>query len=149
MSFSYDNLPASTFGGGAMLALPFLQQNIATSQSSVALKISDVAGVTQFTMPYPGYVLGVAARANATVTAGTIRFAPTVNGATIFSVVNAATSFKSLSTLKTRESVYDSAGARKFAAGDGLGCKVSTSASYAPGTDDWTVMVLIEVDPAL
>jgi hypothetical protein len=127
--------------GGQKFPFLYLQQNIATSQASVVMKISDVAAVTQYVMPFAGSIIGIAARGNAAITTSTIRFTPAVNGVTVTGMAaqNSVTGVRSI----TKTQAKDVAGST-FSAGDALSVKVVTTASYAPATIDWTCVLVVE-----
>ena len=126
-----------SIGGMKSIVGTFTTTNQTTSASAVAAKLCGVAGMTQVLMLYPGSVLGVGARANANVTAGTFRAAVTVNGATVFSAVNAATGVNEISG--TQAARTDA-----FVAGDTIGVKITTSADYAPTTLEWVITPVVE-----
>ena len=129
----------STIVGGQKIALgPWIETNAATSISGVAQALGEVAGMTQMCVPFAGSIIGVAACGNADITAGTIRAAVSVNGATVFSAVNAVTQVKVV--YRTQAKDVDT-----IAAGDRLGLKLTTSADFAPATAEWTFFVYVEV----
>lgn len=125
-------------GGQKMFLGPWLETNAATSIAAVAQTLGEVAGMTQLGMCYAGSIIGVAARANANITAGTLRAAVTVNGATRFSAVNSATGVAYVGATQAKDT-------DTFVVGDGIGLKLTTSADYAPTTLEWTFNVIVEI----
>lgn len=127
-----------SIGGMKQIVGYFVTTNQTTSASAVAMKLGGVAGMTQVLMLYPGSVIGVGGKANANVTAGTIRFAVTKNGTTVFSAVNSATGVSIISGTQAKDT-------DTFAAGDTIGVKCTTSAAYAPTTLEWVVGAYLEI----
>ena len=125
-------------GGHKVLVGPFIKTNLLTSASAVALAFAEVTGMTQMTSPYAGSVIGVSACGNANITASTARFAATVNGATVFSAVNAVTTVKIVYGTQAKD-------VDAVAAGDRIGLKVTTTATYAPETIEWVGYVILEI----
>ena len=144
MAFDYSK--PTSFGGNSKIAMVWSQLNIVTSQASVAMQIGGVAAMTQAGMLYDGQILGIVAHANTPITASTIRFIPTINGVTVTALA-ATNSATGVSTLSASASVADpyATSTRKFVAGDRLGVKHSTTASYAPATADWTATMYLEI----
>jgi hypothetical protein len=115
--------------------------NIATSQASVATLIGNVAALTHIAVPFAGSIIGVAAVANADITASTFRVIPTINGVTVtgMGAQNSATQVRTI----TKTQAKDTSGST-FSAGSRIGVKHTTTASYAPATLDWNIAVYIE-----
>ena len=124
-------------GGAKQIVGNFTTTNMTTSASAVAQKLGSVAGMTHVLMLYPGSVVGVAAKANANITAGTFRVAVSKNGSTVFSAVNSATTVSIVSGTQAK-------GVDTFVAGDVIGIKVTTSAAYAPTSLEWVMTPYVE-----
>lgn len=125
--------------GGFKFALgPYCTSNLGTSITATALEFAAVAGMSQVAVPAAGSIIGVSIRGNAAITAGTVRVAATVNGATVFSAVNSATGVRSI--YGTQAMNTDA-----FVAGDAIGLKVTSSADLAPATVEWTGFVFVEI----
>lgn len=127
----------SSIGGMKMAVGTFTTTNQTTSASAVAAKLCGVAGMTQIVMPYAGSIIAIGAKANANITAGTARFSVSKNGATVFSAVNADTTVSVVYGSQPKDT-------DTFAAGDTIGVKVTTSASYAPTSLEWVIVPWIE-----
>ena len=124
--------------GGFKFALgPFCTANLGTSIAAPAIKFAAVAGMTQVCVPYAGSIIGVSITGNAAITAGTLRVAASVNGATVFSAVNAATGVITVSGTQNKDT-------DAFVAGDKIGLKVTTSATFAPTTTEYTGFIFVE-----
>lgn len=128
----------TAMGGQKVYLGPWVETNAATSISAVAQSLGEVAGMTNIAMPFAGSVIGVTAYANAALTAGTLRAAVTVNGATVFSAVNSATG---ITTIRATQAPNTDV----FVAGDRIGLKLTTSANYAPTTLEWVFGAWVEM----
>lgn len=131
------DLASASVGGMKQMIGTFTTTNLVTSASAVAMKLCGVAGMTQVLMPYAGSVLAITAKANAALTAGTARFAVTKNGSTVFSAVNSVTGVTVVSGTQAKDT-------DTFVAGDTIGVKVTTSATYAPTSLEWVVTPWVE-----
>lgn len=128
-----------------IIALQFMQDNVAASQTDVQLNIAEVASaatnaVDGVTMPWAGIIVGISYNLSAAGTAGTLSIGPTVNGTEQADPTLAVT---------TAASGYDLAvrGAATFAAGDRIGAEITTNGSWDGTTSDLgvTVWVMPEV----
>lgn len=126
-----------SIGGMKQIVGTFTTTNQVTSASAVAMKLCSVAGMTQVLMAYPGSIIGIAAKANANITASTARFSVSKNGTTVFSAVNSATGVSEIYGTQAK-------GTDTFEAGDTIGVKVTTTATYAPTSLEWVVTPIIE-----
>jgi len=125
--------------GGFKQGYVFMQINVAASQSAVALDVSGLAGNTEIVMPYAGSVLAISIASNAARAGGTLTVDVTINGV--------ATGLQAV--LDATNTTYHRATQAKdtdtFAAGDRLGVKITTDASWTPTTADIVVAVLVEM----
>jgi hypothetical protein len=134
-----QNVALNTSVTGQKTAWPaWVQDNLTTSLSASAMRVAGVSGQTQITCPFAGSVIGVAGNLSAAITAGTLRIAVSVNGATVFSAVNAVTGVRT---------VYgtQATGTDAVAVGDRIGVKLTTSADFAPANDDLTAAVFLAI----
>ena len=146
MAFDYATQPALAALGHS--TLQFLHQNIATSAASTAMKIADIATATHFCVPYDGRIVAVTGCASANITASTIRVIPSINGATVtaMAATNTATTVRIVRKTTVIPSPYETI-TYGFSAGDRIGCKLSTTATYAPNTLDWVALVYVSYTP--
>jgi hypothetical protein len=129
----------TTVVGGQKVGLPaWVQDTLTTSMSASAMRVAAVSGQTQITTPFAGSVIGVSGNLSAAITAGTLRIAVSVNGATVFSAVNAATGVRTVYATQAPDT-------DALAAGDRIGVKLTTSADFAPANNDLTAVVWAEV----
>ena len=129
----------TTAVGGQMTAIgAWAQDNLTTSLSASAIRFAGISGQTQVVCPFAGSVVGVGANLSAAITAGTMRVAVSINGATVFSAINSATGVRTV--YGTQAPDVDA-----IARGDRLGIKVTTSADFAPANNDITALVWAEV----
>lgn len=116
---------------------PWERADVAASQSAVALKLN--ANNDELVMPRNGSIVAITVASNAARTAGTLTVKPTVNGAEqlLSAVLDAAnTQFKS-----TTQAV----GTETFTAGQRIGVKITTDATWAPITADIVVTVYVSM----
>lgn len=126
---------------GQLIALTFMQDALAASQTDVQLLIGEVASaasnaVDGYVMPFAGEIVGITARLSAAATTGTLTVGPTVNGTE-----------KTDPTLSitTAVSAWDTAprGTSTFAAGDLIGAEITTGGTWDGTTADLTVTVYV------
>ena len=117
----------------------FMQQNVAASQSAVAIPVLGLAGNTEIVMPKPGSVVGISIASNEVRTGGTLTVDITINGAApgLQAVLDGTNTQYHYATQDRRLDA--------FVAGDRLGVKITTDAGWLPTTADIVVMVLVEV----
>lgn len=133
---------------GNLVALTFMQADVADSQSNVALTVAnvrDVAATTDdsnvadgYTIPWDFEVVGVSVRVAAADarTAGTLTVEPLVNGAaTGLTAALNATDTQGAKAIQAR-------GSDQGAAGGKVGCRITT-ASWTPVTADVVVTVWV------
>lgn len=117
----------------------FMQDNVAASQSAVALSVVGPASGIEFEMPWAGSIVGISAQvANAEArTAGTLTVDATVNGSVsgLQAVIN-GTNAEHHSSTQAKD--LDS-----FNAGDRIGCKITTDAGWLPVSADVIVVVYV------
>lgn len=135
---------------GQMVPLMFTEDQVAASQSAVAMEILDLvfsAGTsdatfdypqnTEYVIPWEFEVVGISVRATAARTGGTLTVDATINGtATGVQAVLNATDTQSATGSELR-------GKDVGVAGDRIGCKITTDASWAPTTADVVVTVWV------
>jgi hypothetical protein len=122
-----------------MIPVTMMQDNVAASQTAVALLVAEVASAANnacdgITMPWAGTIVGVSYQLSAAGSAGTLTIAPTVNGT--------VTTDPAL-TVTTGTSGSDTAprGVATFAAGDRIGAKITTDGSWNGTTADLVVTI--------
>lgn len=143
----YDLLKASAIGadlttskvGGMLVALgPFVNLNLTTNMAGTVHDLAAISGAEDtFTVPRTGSIIGVSCSVSTHITAGTVSVRVTVNGTTKFTSVNAATSVLQWSTTQAKDTDL-------LAAGDRVGCLITTSASLTPANNDLTSFIWIE-----
>lgn len=131
---------------GQLLALTFMQDAVAASQSNVQLPIAEVnAGAANaidgYVMPWAGEVVGISAVLSAAATTGTLTVGATIAG------TEGTDPTLSITTATT---AYDSCprGTAQFAAGSTIGAEITSGGTWDGTTADLgvTVFVLVYVD---
>jgi len=124
--------------GGFKNSFNFQQIDVAAGQTSVAIDVLGLAGNTEYTLPYDGSIVAISIASNAARTGGTLTVKPTVNGVeqTLAATLDA--------TNTTYHYATQAKDAETFSAGDRLGVKITTDATWAPTTADIVVTVVIE-----
>lgn len=120
---------------------PYRTDNIAASATNTVMTLGAVDAVAPVSFPAgrAGTIVGIAARSNADLSAGTATFRPSING-TVAGV--AATESAILSdTVQTKVGTFTTPVA--FVAGDLLGIMLTTDAGYLPVTADNSAYLLI------
>ena len=126
----------------------FSVANPDTSATNIDIPLAGtLAANTLEKMPAAGSVVGISVKNNADVTAGTITFHAHKASTEWPDASALAVQLTSGSTLKRGSSGTVRPGVMTFAAGDDIGVSYSTSASYAPTTDDYDVELMVEFDP--
>ena len=114
-----------------VIAIPFYIADAAASQSAVVLSFPGEATATdmgQVPIPWAGSIVGISVAVEAARTAGTLTLNPTINGtATAQSVVINASNTQYNSSKYARQAYPITAGQR-------VGIKMTTDASWAAGT---------------
>lgn len=115
----------------------FFQDNVAASQSAVALVVGHSATVTEFEMPWAGSIVGIQIVSNEARTADTLTVDATINGTVsgLQAVLDG--------TNTTHHSSTQAKDTDAFNAGDRVGCKITTGGSWTPTTADIAVTVYV------
>ena len=125
---AYDELARRLNEMPCCVGLGFFQDNAAANQSAVAL--SNGMSTRGYAAPLAGSIVGITVKSNDARTAGTLTIAPTINGVagTITAVLDG--------TNTTTHFTQQDGGTDVFAAGDNLGCTITTTAGWLPTTAD-------------
>lgn len=122
----------------------FMQDALAAAQADVQLNAAEVASgatnaVAGITMPYPGWIVDIAADTSAAATTGSMTVGPTIGG------TEKTDPTLSITTETTK---YDRAprGTTAFVAGDILGAEITTSADWDGTSADLVVTVGVVFD---
>lgn len=137
--------PGSVFHDrGQLIALTFMQDNVAASQSNVQLPIAQVASAAEnvidgYAMPWAGTIVGISAVVSTAATAGSLTVGPTIDG------TEAADPTLSITTAA---SAVDTAarGTASFAAGAVIGAEITSSGTWDATSSDLGVTVWVLVD---
>jgi hypothetical protein len=127
---------------GQLVPLTFAQDAVADAQSAVAMNIIEAAAnvltVTEYPVPWDFDIVGISVVSDSARTAGTLTVDVTLNG-TVTGV-----QAKLDGTNTTRHAQKSPRGAKRGAAGDRVGVKL-TSASWTPVAADIAVIVWVLV----
>ena len=128
-----------------VLAVSFMQDNVAASQSDVQLfaaEVASAAGIANdgYTMPWAGTIIGISYQLSAAGSAGALTIGPTINGTEAADPTLAVTIGTSGSDTALR-------GAAAFVAGDRIGAEITTDGSWNGTSSDLlvTVFVVLEI----
>jgi len=131
---------------GQLLALKFVQDAVAASQTDAQLNICEVAAgatlaIDEYPMPWDGEIVGIAYTLGAAGTAGTFTIGGTVNG------TEDADTTVSVGTTQ-RGTLRVPRGKATFVAGDRIGAEITTNGSWDAVTADLavTVFVLVQME---
>jgi hypothetical protein len=131
---------------GQLLALKFVQDAVAASQTDAQLNICEVAAgatlaIDEYPMPWDGEIVGIAYTLSAAGTAGTFTIGGTVNG------TEDADTTVSVGTTQ-RGTLRVPRGKATFVAGDRIGAEITTNGSWDAVTADLavTVFVLVQME---
>lgn len=115
----------------------FYQDNVAASQSAVALPVAGPAAVNEIEMPWAGSIVGISVLTNDSRTADTLTVDATINGSVtgLQAILNASNA--------DHHSAVQAIDADAFSAGDRIGCKITTGGSWTPTTADIIVVVYV------
>ena len=135
---AYTLPDGSTMGPGQKVLIgPFVSVNLATSASASALTLAGVSGGGTEVVPgLPGTILGITYAVATAITAGSLSAWVTKNGSTVLALGG--------TTARVRATTQE-AGTDNFLGTDRLGVKVTTSADYAPTTNDPVVYIIAEI----
>lgn len=132
---------------GQLVALHFMQDAVAASQTNVQLPIAEVAAGAQnaiagYIMPRGGEILGISWLLTAAGTAGVFTIGPTIGGteqATLTQTVGtAASGYQWLSV--------DKVAPVSFVAGNEIGAEITTDGSWDGTSSDLVVTVWVLLD---
>jgi len=133
-----DTITSAKLARGHPYALSFMQSDVAASQTDVALDVLGLAGNTEYTVPLDGSVIGISIASNDARTGGTLTVDVTVNGTkTGLQAVLDGTNTQYHYATQTKDT-------DTVSAGDRIGVKITTDASWAPTTADIVVTVWVE-----
>ena len=125
---------------GDKQSFSFMQSDVASSQAAVALDVLGLAGNGEYTMPYPGSIVGISVASNAARTAGTLTVDATIDGDVtgLQAVLNADNA--------QYHSATQARNADAFTVNKRVGVKITTDADWEPdGTPDIVVVVIVEM----
>lgn len=137
--------PGSVFHDrGQLVALQFMQDNVAASQSNVQLTIAEVASaagnvIDGYVMPWAGTIVGISAVVSTAATAGTLTVGPTIDG------TEAADPTLTFTDQATRSDTA-ARGTASFAAGAVIGAEITSDGSWNGTSSDLGVTVWVLVD---
>ncbi len=121
----------------------FMQSNVAASQTDVSMDVLGLVGCTEYTMPFPGSIIGIsiasnAARTNGTLTVEAVFIVPP--GSTIIKTGLTATldAVTPLHNYATREAPL----INTFIASWRIGVLITTSGAWTPTTADIVVTLI-------
>lgn len=112
----------------------FAQQNVAASQINAALNILGSSDFTSYRSLYRGGIIGLVAEMNAAITGGSCTIEPTINGSGIGLTIV-------LSSSQSVASATQEANLDTFLAQAQIGCRITTTGTFAPTTADLLVTV--------
>jgi hypothetical protein len=115
----------------------FWQDNVAASQSAVALIVAGGSTVDEIEMPWGGSVVGISVLSNESRTADSLTVDATINGSvTGLQAVLDGTNADHHSTTQAKDT-------DTFNAGDRVGCKITTGGSWTPTSADIIVVAYV------
>ena len=131
-------------GRGQIVPFVFVQDNLAASQTDVALNIQEVASaaallITGLSMPWSGSIVGVSVDTSSAATAGTLTVTATIDGTKQSDTAQSITTATAASIVVPQSKV-------QFAAAQKLGVKITTSAGWDATTADLAVIVYVLLD---
>jgi len=131
---------------GQLLALTFVQDNVAASQTDVQLNVCEVASaatlaIDETVMPWAGEVVGISYTLSAAGSAGALSVGASVNGTEDADTTIAITTAQ-------RGSLKVPRGKARFVAGDRIGAEITTDGSWNGTSSDLavTVFVLVQME---
>jgi len=129
-----------TIAKGQLVRLgPFMQDNVAASQTDVQLLVAEVASaagnaIAGEIVPLAGEIIAISWKLSAAGTAGALSIGPTVGGTEKTALTQAVTTAASGTAKVPR-------GTALFAAGDEIGAEITTDGSWDGTTSDLAVWV--------
>lgn len=127
---------------GQLVGITFGQHTVAASQTDVQLPIAigeKDAAVDGIVAPWAGKIVAVAASTSAAATAGSLTVGATVGG-----TEDADT--RLTITTETNKSIVVQRGKAKFAAGDRIGCEITTNAAWDATNEHLAAIVYVLYD---
>ena len=131
-------------GRGQIVPFVFVQDNLAASQTDVALNIQEVASaaallITGLSMPWSGSIVGVSVDTSSAATAGTLTVTATLDGTKQSDTAQSITTATAASVVVPQSKV-------PFAAAQKLGVKITTTGAWDATTADLAVIVYVLLD---
>lgn len=126
---------------GQVVALTFMQDAVAASQTNANLPLIETGAttgttaVTTYEMPYPFDILSQSFVLSAAATAGTLTINPTIAGTVTTAIGN---------TVTTAAAGYDK-GLARGEAGDSVGVQIDTDGSWDATTADLAVTLFVMI----
>ena len=131
---------------GSVVRLGFHVSNVDTGQTNVDLSCNSQIG-TLMTMPYSGSIVGLAVKANANVTAGTVAFQAHKDSTEYAQASSVGVTLTTAAGSSNKGYGTVRPGVLTFAAGDGLGVSVSSATNLAATTVDYSADLYVTFDP--
>lgn len=135
-----------SLGQWQLVALTFMQDNVAASQTDVQLLVAEVASAAAnacdgYVMPWSGEIIAITAQLSAAGSAGTFTIGPTINGTEKPDPTLVMGSSATKRDLCKR-------GTTPFAAGDVIGAEITTDGSWDGTSSDVfvTVWALVKIE---
>lgn len=124
-----------------IIPLLFSQDNVAASQTNVQIPVLQVASaaenvVDSYCAPWAGVIVAIAASVSTAATAGTLTVGATVGGTEAADPTLTFTDLASYSDTAVR-------GKAVFAAGDLIGCEITSDGSWNATTSDLLVQIYV------
>jgi hypothetical protein len=121
---------------GQLVALQFMQDAVAASQTDAQLEHENGQGANEYTAPWDGEIVAVSYQISTAGTAGSMTLGGTIEG-----TEDADTTM----TVTTGTDGYQRTprGKAKFVAGNTLGVEITTDASWTPETGDLLVTLWV------
>lgn len=131
---------------GQVVALHFNVSNVDTAATNTDLTVPDGVG-TLSVMPYAGSIVGLAIKANANVTAGTVAFNAHKESTEYSQVSSLLTTLTTASGSSNIGYSTVRPGVLTFAAGDGIGVSVSSATNLAATSIDYSATLWVLLNP--
>lgn len=129
--------------GSTFVPIPLYFGTLAIANADGTLLASMTSGIKDNRMPTGGWVIGMAANLDGTLTTGTLSFTPTVNGSPISGGAFANT--VTINSLGTSQTIVAQAGYR-FNANDTVGMGYNKTGTIAPTTRNIQAMLIVLLD---
>jgi len=129
---------ASNNVGGQKIFLPFGRLNVTTNLTAVVVPpLGGNATLTEVLMDRPGSIIGLAVRANAAITVGSMTLFATLDGTTKMTAT--------LNTTDQATTVNQVKDTDAFSALGRIGVKITSATDLSPATTDIIVSVVCEI----